>query len=93
MTFRLKNGRGKTLAYSHLDAIDDDNPNLGCAIEFTRHRVILKGRNLAELVRLLGVHKVREVVEVDEIHSLTHSPDAPVVTAIEVQEKREREEW
>jgi hypothetical protein len=93
VTFSKKDGRGKTLAYSHLYCLDVENPNLGCVAEFTRHRVTLKGRNLAELVRLLGDHKAREVRETDELHALALPPDAPVVTSIEVLDKRDGEEW
>lgn len=94
VTFTRKDGRQITLAYCHLYCVTvDDSPNLGCTAEFTRHRVVLKGRNLAELVRLLGDHKVREIQETDDLHALTYAPDAPVVTAVEVLDKRDGEGW
>lgn len=92
LTLTKKDGRGKTLSYSHFYCLDFDNPNLGCVVEFTRHRVTLKGRNLAELVRLLGDHKAREIQETDELHAMTLGPAAPVVTSIEVLDKRDGEE-
>jgi hypothetical protein len=93
VTFRGKDGLGKTLAYCHLYSLDDENPNLGATLEFTRHRVVVKGRNLTELVRLLGDHKVREVQETDEMHALTLAPEAPVVTTVQVLDKRDGAEW
>ena len=92
VTFARKDGRGKTLAYSHLYALDTDNPNLGCVLEFTRHRVVLQGRNLTDLVRLLGDHKVREVSQIDEVHALALAPSVPVVTSIEIVGKRDGDE-
>ncbi|AWM40156.1 hypothetical protein GobsT_14070 [Gemmata obscuriglobus] len=92
VTFARKDGRAKTLAYSHLYCLDTDNPNLGCVLEFTRHRVTVQGRNLAELVRLLGDHKVREVCQTDEMHALALGPNVPVVTTLEVRGKRAAEE-
>lgn len=93
VTFAHKDGRAKTIAYSHFYCLDVENPNLGCVVEFTRHRVTLRGRNLAELARLLGDHKVREVRETDELHALTLATDAPVVTAVEVFDKRDEGGW
>ncbi len=92
VTFRLVNAKGYNFAYSHYYGIVDDHPNVSFAIEFTRHVVMIEGRNLETLHRLLCDHKVREVHQMDELEAKVLPDEVPVVTKIEVRIKSTHEE-
>ncbi len=92
VTFRLVNAKGYNFAYSHYYGIVDDHPNVSFTVEFTRHLVMIEGRNLEMLHRLLCDHKVREVRQVDELEAKMLPEEVPVVTRIEVRVKSANED-
>ncbi len=92
VTFRLLDAKGYNFAYSHYYALIDDHPNSAFEVEFTRHIVIIKGRNLETLHRLLCDHKVREVVQSDPLQAKLLPEEVPVVTHMEVRKKSGAEE-
>lgn len=87
VTFRLVNAKGYNFAYSHYYGIVDNHPNISFSIEFTRHVVMIEGRNLEMLHRFLCDHKVREVHQVDELEAKVLPEGVPVVTKMEVRVK------
>lgn len=91
VTFRLINAKGYNFAYSHYYGIVDDHPNVSFSIEFTRHVVLIAGRNLEMLHRLLCDHKVREVRQVDELEAKVLPDGVPVVTHMEIRKKTSEE--
>ena len=91
VTFRTAAGAGLTLAYAHLYAVADDGPEAGFTLEFTRHTVEVRGRNLARLHRLLGDHRAREVRACDPLHGQLVPDGQPVVTGLDIRSKSEEQ--
>ena len=87
VTFRTAAGAGLTLAYAHLYGIADDGPEAGFTLEFTRHRVTVRGRHLGRLHRLLGDHRVREVRACDPLHARLVPDGEPVITGLEIYQQ------
>lgn len=92
VTFRQLRAKGYNFAYSHYYSVVDDHPNSAFEVEFTRHVVHIKGRNLETLHRLLCDHKVREVVQSDALQAKLLPEGTPVVTHMEVRKKSGEEE-
>ena len=85
VTFRTAGGAGLTLAYAHLYGIADDGPEAGFTLEFTRHTVAVRGRNLGRLHKLLGDHRAREVRACEPLHGKLVPDGEPVVTGLEIR--------
>lgn len=66
LDLRFKDGNATALSYAYLVAVRF-NPSEGLELEFTGHRVTLKGRGLSRLYRGLLAHVVGHVQEVDEL--------------------------
>lgn len=81
--FRFKDGRMKSLPYSHL-VETEFNPDLGIILEYAGHRVTLYGRNLVDLYLHFEEEDVGEVTEshVNEIE-LSTMPQETFIESID----------
>lgn len=82
ITFRKADGSGKSFAYSYMYCLEFDDPNLGFTAEFSHTKVTVKGQNLAELVRLVSLHRVVEVFEAGRGQAMEAEGGMPCVEAI-----------
>lgn len=84
VTFRQVDGSSQAFAYSHLYSVAADAESGSFAVEFSQHVVLILGRNLAHLHRLLCDHKVHTVQELSPTQAMALPEQQPVVTSVRV---------
>lgn len=84
LVLRKKDGNCKALGYSYLVGIDFD-PSEHVVLEFTGHKVTIRGRNLLPLFKGLVAHKIGLVQEVDERTDASEEK-ATVVSSIKIED-------
>lgn len=89
LNFIDRRGDHRAIAYSHL-YIARYNPSHGIVIEFSDHIVLLRGRRLADGYQKLVAQRVVFVSEADRAAAGLVAPDAPVITEMRFERKRER---
>lgn len=83
LVFHKADGSYKAFAYTHLFSVESANPDEGFCVSFSRIKVVVAGRNLNELQRLVWLQKAAEIVEAGQAASLQIPGHAPVVELIE----------
>ena len=83
VTFRKADGSGKSFSYSYLYCVSFDDPNTGFIAEFSQTKIIVHGKNLSSLVRLISQHRVVEIIEAGRSHGLDVDDGEPVVERIQ----------
>ncbi|GAB5515196.1 hypothetical protein [Rhodopirellula baltica] len=82
-------GTQTAFAYGHLYQTKYD-PSEGIVIEFTEHVVSIRGRRLGEAFAKLVSQRVVFVAEADRPTAVLVPDDLPVVTRLEIADKKER---
>lgn len=88
LMFRHADGSVRVFAYAYLCGAESTDPAVGFALDFSRHKVNIAGRNLETLLRLICQHRVAEIREAERSQAFAAPADAPIVESIVVETQK-----
>jgi predicted RecB family endonuclease len=84
--FRRADGSANAFAYAYVMSVAGEDTTSEFRIDFSQHKVVVKGRNLETLFQLVCQHRVAEIREAERNQNLTATPDAAVVESIQIDD-------
>lgn len=86
LIFRRADGSAKAFAYACLLSVSGDDTTAEFRMDFSQHKVSVRGRNLETLFHLICQHKVAEIREAERHQGLAAAPEAAVVESIQIDD-------